>query len=90
MLAKFGIVGPWADVLSFFVRKILGVLLDEGVYAIDLTIDSIKAALSIEEFRAIAIKEYAKARRKDLTDAEKKQIRKEYLDTLDRFTRLRD
>lgn len=88
LLAKFGITGFLADVLGWFVRKVIGILVDEGIYIIDLTLDSIKAAMSIEEFRKTAIKEYARARRKGLTDAEKAQIRREYLDTLDKFTRL--
>lgn len=89
LLANFGIVGFWAEFLGFFVRAVVGVLIDEGIYGIDVTLDSIKAAVSIDEFKERASEEYAKARRKDLTDAEKEQIRQQYLDTLDRFTRLR-
>lgn len=89
LLSKFGIVGPWADFLGYPVRAVIGVLIDEGIYVIDVTLDSIKAAMSIDEFKVRAKAEYDKAKRKDLTDAEKAQIRKEYLDTLDRFTRLR-
>jgi hypothetical protein len=88
-LARFGIVGVWADLLSWPIRSLLGALIDQGIYAIDLTLDSIKAAMSIPEFRKAALIEYKKAKRKDLTENEKAQIRKEYLDTLDRFTRLR-
>ena len=89
LLARFGIVGIWAEALSGPIRAFIGVFIDEGIYAVDLTLDSIKAALSIPEFKKMALSEYNKARRKDLTDAEKAQIRKEYLATLDRFTRLR-
>lgn len=88
LLGRFGIVGPWAEFLGWPIRAVLGVFIDEAIYTIDVTVDSIKAAMSIDEFRETAIKEYVKARRKGLTDAEKAQIRKEYLDTLDRFTRL--
>lgn len=88
LLAKFGIVGPLADFISFFLRRVIGVLIDEGIYLIDITLDSIKAGMAIDEFREMALKEYAKAKRKDLTDEEKAQIRREYLDTLDKFTRL--
>lgn len=87
-LAKYGITGFWADILGFFIRKVVGFLIDVGIYHIDVTLDSIKAAISIEEFRKTALNEYAKARKKGLTDAEKAQIRREYLDTLDKFTRL--
>jgi hypothetical protein len=89
LLAKFGIVGLWADILAGPIRALIGVFIDEGLYAIDVTLDSIKSAMSIPEFKKAALTEYAKARRKDLTDEEKAQIRKEYLVTLDRFTRLR-
>lgn len=88
LLAQFGIVGFWADILAGPVRAVIGVFIDQGIYVVDLTLDSIKSAMSIPEFKKAAIAEYAKARRKGLTDAEKKQIRKEYLATLDRFTRL--
>lgn len=90
LLREFGIIGPWADIVGYLIRKGVGLLMDLGIYTIDITFDSWKAARQIEEFRKIAIVEYAKARRKGLTDAEKKQIRREYLDTLDRFTRLSD
>jgi len=90
LLANFGIVGPWAEFLGFPIRAVIGVLLDEAIYTIDVTLDSIKAAMSIPEFKARAKLEYDKAKsRKGLTDAEKAKIRKEYLDTLDRFTELR-
>lgn len=89
LLAKFGITGFFADVIGGAIRAVLGVLIDEGIYQIDVTLDSIKAAMSIDEFKTKAKIEYDKAHRKDLTDAEKAQIRKDYLDTLDKFTRLR-
>ena len=62
--------------------------MDEGIYAVDLTMDAIKSAIAIPEFRKAALTEYAKAKRKDLTENEKAKIRKQYLETLDRFTRL--
>lgn len=89
LLAQFGITGILADILGWFIRKVIGVLIDEGIYLIDVTVDSIQAAMSIPEFRKTALVEYKKAKRKALTDEEKAQIRKEYLDTLDKFTRLR-
>lgn len=89
LLANFGITGLLADVLSGPIRAVIGIFIDQGIYVIDVSLDSIKAAMSIKEFRKTALTEYAKARRKDLTDDEKAKIRKEYLDTLDRFTRLR-
>lgn len=89
LLANYGIVGFWADVIGSFIRAVIGVFIDEGIYQIDVTLDSIKAAMSIDEFKIRAKVEYDKAKRKDLTDAEKAQIRAEYLDTLDKFTRLR-
>lgn len=88
LLGRFGIVGFWADVLGGIIRAVIGVFIDEGIYLIDTTLDSIKAAMSIDEFKEKATIEYEKAKRKDLTDAEKEQIRQEYLDTLDKFTRL--
>jgi len=89
LLSKFGIAGPWADFIGLPIRAVIGILIDEGIYVIDVTLDSIKAAMSIDEFKDRAKAEYDKAKRKDLTDAEKQKIRQEYLDTLDRFTRLR-
>lgn len=89
LLARFGVIGPWADIIGWPIRAVIGVLIDQGIYLVDVTLDSIKAAMSIPEFKESALMEYNKARRKDLTDAEKAKIRQEYLDTLDRFTRLR-
>jgi hypothetical protein len=88
-MSKFGLIGPWAEFLGYPIRAVIGVLIDEGIYVIDVTLDSIKAAMSIEEFKEHAKSQYEKAKRKDLTDAEKAKIRQEYLDTLDRFTELR-
>lgn len=89
LLMKYGITGLAADLASWFIRSLLGVFMDEGIYQIDVTLDSIKAALSIDEFKKVASTEYVRAHRKGITDAEKVKLRQEYLDTLDRFTRLR-
>lgn len=86
LLSQFGLSGPWADFLGFPIRAVIGLLIDLAIYNIDLTLDSIKAAMSIEEFKQRAKIEYEKAKRKDLTDAEKAKIRQQYLDTLDKFT----
>lgn len=88
LLSTFGVAGPWAEFLSWPIRAVIGIFIDQGIYRIDVTLDSVKAAMSIEEFRPTAIAEYKRAKRKALTDAEKAQIRKDYLDTLDKFTRL--
>ena len=88
LLNGFGISGAWAEFLGWPIRAVIGVLIDEGIYHIDVTLDSVKAAMSIEEFRPKALDQYKRAKRKALTDAEKAQIRKDYLDTLDKFTRL--
>ncbi len=88
LLANFGIVGPWAEFLGYFIRMFIGVFIDEAIFDIDVTLDSIKAAMSIDEFKAQASEQYARAKRKDLTDAEKAKIRQDYLDALDKFTQL--
>jgi len=89
LLSRLGITGFFADIIGYGIRAVIGLFIDEGIYFVDVTMDAIKAGLSIKEFRKMALTEYAKARRKGLTDAEKAQIRKEYRDTLERFTRLR-
>lgn len=88
MLADFGLVGPLGDIVGWFLRSALGFFVMEGKFAIDLGLDSLKEAMSIPEFKEAATKEYEKATAKKYTEEEKNAIRQEYLDTLDKFTRL--
>lgn len=72
------IVGP---ILSW----VLGSFADLGILKIDLTIDALKRGMSLAEFNKIAGIEYKKAAAKVYTEGEKDEIRRQYLDTLERF-----
>lgn len=87
-LAQIGIAGWPADVIAFFGTRFLGSLLDRGILAIDLTLDSIKIALSEKEWKVAAQKAYDKATARVYTEDEKQKIREQYLDALRGFARV--
>lgn len=85
LLGRFGIVGPAADLIGFFVRGVIGVLVEEGIYEIDITLDSLREGKKQKEFEAAATAEYNKAMARRYTEAEKNAIRKEYLEIIARM-----
>lgn len=85
LLANYGIVGFGADVISWFLRGVLGVFLDEGIFLLDLSLDSLREGAKLEEFQKQATAEYEKASKRVYTEAEKNAIRKEYLDIISKF-----
>ena len=85
LLAKFGIVGSLADFLSYFIRAILGALMEEGTFLIDIKIDAYKEGKKLKEFEQKAGELYAKAMAKKYTEDQKNAIRKEYLEIISRI-----
>lgn len=79
LLAKFGITGAIGKFLGFFLRGTIGMLMESGIYAIDITIDSIKEGAKLKEFEKEATKLYEKTIAKTYTEKEKDEIRQEYL-----------
>lgn len=78
-LAKYGIVGRLGDFLGFFLRSFVGILVESGVYHLDLTLDSYREGKKLEEFKEAASKAYEKATKKVYDENEKEKIRQEYL-----------
>lgn len=79
ILAKFKINGPLAKILDLFLRYAVGFLIEEGVFIIDLAVDSYKEGMKLEEFEEEAKKAYEKATKRAYSEDEKNEIRKEYL-----------
>lgn len=85
LLAKFGIVGALSDFLGYFLRAILGGLMEEGTFLIDIKIDAYKEGQKLKEFEKKAGELYAKAMAKKYTEDEKNEIRKQYLEVISRI-----
>lgn len=83
-----GIVGPLASIIEFFGAWFIGDLADRGILLVDLTLDSIKIAMSEKQWKDAAKKAYDKATAKVYTEDEKQKIREQYLDALRGFARV--
>jgi len=79
LLARYGITGAVASFLGFFLKGTIGMLMESGIYAVDITIDSIKEGRKLKEFEKEATKLYEKTIAKTYNEEEKNEIRKEYL-----------
>jgi hypothetical protein len=85
LLGKFGIVGPVADLLGVFVRGFIGLLIETGVFQIDLLLDAYREGKKIPEFEKAATEAYAKATAKIYSEEQKNEIRKQYLEILSKI-----
>lgn len=79
LLGKFGIVGPVADFLGVFLRGVIGLMVETGIFQVDLLLDSYREGKKLKEFEVEATKAYAKATAKIYDEEKKNEIRKEYL-----------
>lgn len=79
LLGKFNLTGPLADFLGFFLRSLLGFLLEAGIFHIDLTLDSYREGQKLKEFEAAAREAFNKATAKIYDEETKNEIRMEYL-----------
>lgn len=77
-LGKFGIVGVAADLVGAIIRPVLGLLIEEGTFRIDIGLDAYKEGQKLAEFKERARAEYTKAMARKYTEAEKAQIRETY------------
>ena len=85
-LKRFGISGPLAEYfVGGFFRGLLGVLVEDGVFLIDISLDAYREGEKLKDFKAEAIKAYAKARKKVYTNEEKNKIRAEYRAIIAKF-----
>lgn len=79
LLGKFGIVGPVADLIGFFLRGIVGLLIEDGTYLIDISLDAYREGQKLAEFKEQAAAAYAKATAKIYDEEKKNEIRQDYL-----------
>lgn len=79
LLGKFGIVGGAASFVGFFLRGLLGVLIEDGTFLIDISLDAYREGQKLEEFKREAKAAYEKATAKIYDEAEKEKIRQQYL-----------
>lgn len=79
LLGHFGITGQLANLLAFFLRRIIGFLMMQGIFHIDLTLDAYREGQKLKEFEEAARKAYEEASAKVYTEEEKIEIRKKYL-----------
>lgn len=85
-LSKLGVVGVAAKMAAPFLAGTIGLLMEVGVFKIDLWIDSIKEGMLLEEFKAEATKLYEQVTKKVHSEAEKQKIREEYLRLIGKFS----
>jgi hypothetical protein len=85
LLGKFGIVGPIAAILSPIVRGFLGLLIEDGTFLIDVSLDAYREGKKLKEFEKAADLAYKKATAKIYDEAEKQKIRKQYLDIISKI-----
>ena len=82
LLGKFGIAGVLAEVIALPLRGLIGVMIEDGTFKFDLTLDAFREGMKLEEFEKAASDAYVKATAKVYTEAEKNLIRKQYLDVI--------
>lgn len=80
-LAKYGLPN-W---LSFLFTGIIGLLIEDGIYLIDISIDALKEGRSLKNFEFLSTQAYLKASAKVYTEDEKENIRQEYLKIISDF-----
>lgn len=85
LLAKFGIVGPAANLISFFIRGLVGLLMEDGTFLIDVSLDAYREGRKIPEFEKAAEAAYRKASAKVYSAKEKNEIRRQYLEILSKI-----
>lgn len=85
LFAQFGIVGPAANLLGIFARGFLGLLMETGIFQIDLLLDAYREGQKIPEFEKEAKAAYEKATARVYSEEEKSEIRKQYLEILSKI-----
>lgn len=90
ILSKFGVVGPAADLIGYFLRGVIGFLAETGIFNLDLAINSLREGMKLKEFERDAAAAYKKATAKIYDEAAKDAIRKEYLEIISKFGNVGD
>ena len=87
-LGKLGVIGLGAKAALPFVSGFIGLIMESGVFVIDLTFDSYKEGAKLKEFQKAAKEAYDHAKSKVYTPEEKEQIRQQYLKIIGNFAAL--
>lgn len=90
LLSRFGIIGPAKSFVGFFLRGLVGVLIEDGSFLIDISLDALKKGKEIAEFKKDADAAFKHATAKVYDEAEKEKIRKQYLKIVSDVTRVGD
>lgn len=79
LLGKFGLKGSIFKILDFLLRSVMGLLVETGVFQIDLALDAYREGKKLDEFKRDAAIAFEKATAKKYTEEEKNEIRNQYL-----------
>lgn len=85
LMTNLGIAGLAAKAAGPFISGFIGLIMESGVFAIDLTIDSYKEGAKLKEFQKAAKEAYNHASSKVHTPEEKEKIRQQYLAIIGKF-----
>lgn len=85
LLSKFGIPSFLTRPLDNLIRGLVGVLMEEGIFLIDISLDSLKEGRKLRNFEKLATQAYLKASEKVHTEDEKDKIRQEYIRIISDF-----
>lgn len=86
LLAKLGLTGGFFfSAASRVIRGVMGAMIELGVMAIDLTLDTIKEGTKLKGFEKEAQELYDLTTRQVYDEAEKIKIRKRYLEIIMRI-----
>lgn len=85
ILTKFGVIGVPAKVVTPLLAGTIGMIMEAGVFQIDLLLDSYREGQKLEEFREKAKEIYEHTVSKIHTEEEKIKIRRQYLDIISRI-----
>lgn len=88
-VTKLGLAGFIGDFVGYFMSSFLGLGVKYGKLGLDLGLDQLEEAMLLPEFEKTAKAAYDKATKRLYTEDEKRAIRQEYLDIVDKFTRLK-
>lgn len=85
LLSNLGITGALAILLAPFIRGIIALLIEDGTFIIDISLDSLREGKKLKEFEKSATEAYNKATAKIYEEADKQKIREEYLRIISRI-----
>lgn len=85
LLSQFGITGFLGNVLGFFLRGVLGLFMQRGIFTIDVLLDAYREGQKLKEFEAEARAAYDKAIAKVYTEEQKNEIRLQYINIIKRI-----